>query len=129
MYRGQEAGGTYARREEAAFAEEGRGAGGATEHRLNTDGTSTEHRRNIDGTSTEHRRNNDGTTTEQKLNANGQMGLCIEGEGQSGQEPAGAPGGCRAGGGWGGPARQGTAGPKPGRGQNTHFALITKPGT
>ena len=64
-----------------------------------------------------------------------QMGLymCIEGEGQVGQEPAGAPGREQGRGGGGGgagpPARQGTAGPKPGRGQNTNFALIVKPGT
>ena len=49
--------------------------------------------RDIGGTSTAHRRNIDGTTTEQKSNANGQMGLCVDGEGQAGQEPAGAPGG------------------------------------
>ena len=58
--------------------------------------------RRRNGTSTEHPRNIDGTSTEQKSNANGQMGLymCIEGEGQAGQEPAGAPGGVgnRAGG-------------------------------
>ena len=69
--------------------------------------------RRSNGTSTEHRRNIDGTTVEQKLNANGQMGLCIEGEGQSGQEPAGAPGGCRAGGCGAGPCAR--AQPDPSR--------------
>ena len=96
----------------------------------NIDGTPTEHRRNTDGTSTGHRRNNDGTTTEQKLNTNGQMGLCIEGEGQgrpgTRRGPGGA-GGLRAqGGGAGGPAHQGTAGPKPGRGQTHTFGINCK---
>ena len=64
------------------------------------------------------------------------MGLCIEFEGEGQGQPGTrrGPGGGRAGpgpGGWGDravpPMRQGTAGPKPGRGQNacTHFGCKT----
>ena len=60
-------------------------------------GEGSTEQRDIDGTSTEHRRNNDGTTTEQKLNANGQMGLCIEGEGQGQPGTRRGPGGGGAG--------------------------------